>query len=46
MHLAIIKNITNLEDNYFSLKMTAFLSLANYKSHAYEATKISKNRSI
>ena len=35
MHLVLIKNITNLENKYFSLKMTAFLNLANFKSHTY-----------
>ena len=37
MQLTSVKNFTTIENKYYSLKITAFLRMANYKSHFYEA---------
>jgi hypothetical protein len=37
MHLTALKNLTTIENKYYSLKMAAFIRVANYKAHFYEA---------
>jgi hypothetical protein len=37
MHLSALKNLTTIENKYYSLKMAAFIRVANYKAHFYEA---------